>query len=766
MELIERISPKAIAYLNEMSYSTFKTYSISCKNEDERKIKFDMMKSYCKANIKAKYEVKKIYSYTEITPNLVGGRLYSGLSVQSLQKDIRALLFRDSTTDIDMKNAHPVILKYICNENNIVCPNLSYYCANREKCIANVGEDGKTSFLKALNDTKTNKKITDSFFKAFDKECKMIQRTLASLECYKHIVDTVPIAKYHNYNGSAINRILCVYENNILQSVIHVCNARNIEPCALMFDGLLVYGNHYENRELLTEIEMHAESKFVGLGMQFAYKQHSDLIQIPEDFVPAEVSNVVEGRLYAATDLDASKLVYPLIKDQVVFCKNVLYLYQDHMWISDETAILNLLMKQVMDLQIWMKTDKEDRPFSHNVKSARNIVTAVICIVQSTPDNNWLKRSQTSSLGKLLFTNGYYDAPAKKFMTFDDLSYDKSIVFWGRIHHDFEAFDVEYLDDIQHRFFYQTLGTEAGDFLTLQLARGLMGDMVKQVIFGLGGTNTGKTVLTTALTNSLGDYFGSFNAENLAYSTSSCDEAQKLRFALLLRHKRIIVSNEMKSTVEINGNMIKKIASGGDVLIGRQHCQAEEEFILQPLSIVLANDLPKIKPYDDAVDARMRVISYTKQYVEDPSNEFELKRDDAIFAEMKTLRFQQHFLGLLVREYLLMQENGVKATPACVLQAKQDWVENCAGIIADFASNFEITDNAQDFITTNDIQDYIKTNGVGVSMKKFGMEMKQYCTIRKLKNVESKVKKIGGKCVQVWTGIKRSVEDGENEEVM
>ena len=48
----------------------------------------------------------------------------------------------------------------------------------------------------------------------------------------------------------------------------------------------------------------------------------------------------------------------------------------------------------------------------------------------------------------------------------------------------------------------------------------------------------------------------------------------------------------------------------------------------------------------------------------------------------------------------------------------------------------------------------------------FGCDMKQYCTIRKLKNVESIRKKIGGKCVQVWTGFKRSVQDGGDEEVM
>ena len=52
---------------------------------------------------------------------------------------------------------------------------------------------------------------------------------------------------------------------------------------------------------------------------------------------------------------------------------------------------------------------------------------------------------------------------------------------------------------------------------------------------------------------------GSFNAKNLAYKNTSQDETQIMRWALLLRHKRVIFSNEVKSTVELNGNMIEKI---------------------------------------------------------------------------------------------------------------------------------------------------------------------------------------------------------------
>jgi hypothetical protein len=284
MELIERIPLEEINFLNEMDLKTFKLYTTNCKNEDERKIKFDIMKSFCQTNIKTRGETKRVYSYTQSTPLEVGGRLYCGNSIQGLPKDIRGLLLRNVSTDADMRNAHPVILKYLCTINKIPCPNLSWYIDHRDEVLTRFGEDGKTAFLKAVNDDKLNKKISDPFFKDFDKESKQIQKIITGLQCYKHIVDSVPPVRTYNWLGSAINRILCVFENKILQEVIHICNQQQIEICSLMFDGLMMYGNHYNNTDLLLAIETQVNSVFEGLNMKFAYKGHSNVIQIPADF--------------------------------------------------------------------------------------------------------------------------------------------------------------------------------------------------------------------------------------------------------------------------------------------------------------------------------------------------------------------------------------------------------------------------------------------------------------------------------------------------
>ena len=286
MELIERHDLKKIHYLNSITFAQFKDWcGNKCKNEEDRKVQYKMLKDFCKTVIKTRGETKRIYSYSLLTPLTTGGRLYSGGSIQGLKSIFRGFLMT-GTTDIDMKNCHPVLLRYICAKHGFPCPNLEYYINNRDEVLAQFAnkDEGKTLFLKSVNDDKRNNRISNKFFKAFDREMKDLQLNISSLECYADIKQSVPQEKKYNWNGSAINRILCSYENHVLQSCISALNKKNIEICALMFDGVMPYGNYYDNSELLEYITAEVEKDFEGLNMKWDYKPHNDTIVLPEEF--------------------------------------------------------------------------------------------------------------------------------------------------------------------------------------------------------------------------------------------------------------------------------------------------------------------------------------------------------------------------------------------------------------------------------------------------------------------------------------------------
>lgn len=427
--------------------------------------------------------------------------------------------------------------------------------------------------------------------------------------------------------------------------------------------------------------------------------------------------------------------------------------------ITAHTNYLHIMVKDESHNKDWYRS--ENRSYGNTSTLLDKIVTFMKTL---NVNNDWLKQSQSSSLGKILFENGYYDFKTKLI---NDV-FNPEFVFFGKIHHSFTPFDdddMEYIQSIKQRLFYDSMGKEVGDYFILNLARGLSGECMKRILFAIGDTNCGKGVITTATSLSIGDYFGSFNAESLAHRESSQDEAQIMRWVLLLRYKRIIISNEMKSGITLNGNFIKKICSGGDTLIGRTHCKEETEFNTHFLPIILDNDMNKITPYDNATNDRVRCLIFPKQFVDtEPQNQFELKMDLNIKEELKTLRFQKCFVGMLIYAHLKYCDNDKKEQePDDVRNSKKDLVESTTDInwITGFLRDYEITNNVDDYIVSSSIELWIKDKQLNISMVKFSRDIKKYNTIKKLDNVNNIYKKIGKKTIRCWVGIKQIDDEVE-----
>lgn len=303
MELTERLPLKPIQWLSQLSYTDFTTV---CLNKDKEytaedcKQKYSLLQHFCKTNLQTGGITKRIYSYS----TEVSGRLFSGGSLQGMPCKIRGLLMNNGRgTDIDMTNAHCVILRYICKLHNIPCPQLEYYINNREECLMMFETRliGKNMFLKSLNkDGRTRSTDLPSQYKKYDNEIKEIQKQIIKIKIYDDIVNSVPETKKYNKTGSAMNRILCYYENIILQHAINIITTKSIEIAVLMFDGLMVYGNYYKDKNLLEDISEYVEKHMIGLNMKWDYKEHNTELCVPDDFVFVEQSssNIKPERMF------------------------------------------------------------------------------------------------------------------------------------------------------------------------------------------------------------------------------------------------------------------------------------------------------------------------------------------------------------------------------------------------------------------------------------------------------------------------------------
>ena len=135
---------------------------------------------------------------------------------------------------------------------------------------------------------------------------------------------------------------------------------------------------------------------------------------------------------------------------------------------------------------------------------------------------------------------------------------------------------------------------------------------------------------------------------------------------------------------------------------------------------------------------------------------------------MKSDKFKDAFSFIIIDAYLQFCKDGKKEyVPEAVKNCKIDWVgegaENTS--INNFLGEFVITDNEEDFIRSSEIDLWLKEAKLNISINKFALDFKKYCSIKKHINVVSKNKKLNGKCLKVWTGIKKMTNDDDDEEM-
>lgn len=290
MEFIERTNLLASYWLMSQPKPFLVEILKRRKGKDTVEGKYNRLMNFLKDVVKGNGTVVRTYTYSFTTVPDWGGRLYSGTGIQGQPREIRGLLMRD-TTDIDMKNAHPVILKYLCHHNEILCPNLDGYVRNREQILSSFPnrDTAKELFLTAMNDNKLyRREHTNKTFKRFDEEMKDIQTAFYNMEKYVDIRKSIPADKAQNPQGSMLNRILCSWENEILQIALDVAKNADLEIAVPMFDGFMVYGNHYDNTELLTTLTTACNEAFPGLEIEWTFKGHCMELDVPEDFVIPE----------------------------------------------------------------------------------------------------------------------------------------------------------------------------------------------------------------------------------------------------------------------------------------------------------------------------------------------------------------------------------------------------------------------------------------------------------------------------------------------
>ena len=120
---------------------------------------------------------------------------------------------------------------------------------------------------------------------------------------------------------------------------------------------------------------------------------------------------------------------------------------------------------------------------------------------------------------------------------------------------------------------------------------------------------------------------------------------------------------------------------------------------------------------------------------------------------------------LFIKTYLEFKQNGsVDVDPPAVLAAKENWIGFAEDIcfVGRFLCDFEITDQEEDFIKSSEISEWITQQVLGITVQKFTNELKKHCILNSFSKVQSKMKKINGRAVKAWFGVKRLHDTGSS----
>lgn len=781
MEFYERFNEEqliAFHYVKTMSIKQLKDVGVfeNSKNEEDRKAYHKYIKHYCDGVIRANGEVKRLYKFTgSLGWGINGegsGRLFCGNSIQGIQRDIRGLFLKGFTTDIDMKNAHPVLLRYICNINNVPCPHLEYYINHRDDILAqfNSKEEGKKLFLKATNYDKINKKEKNLIFKDYDKEMKTIQTNITGLEKYKDIIAEVPETKHHNWSGSAINRILCYYENKVLQVMINELNRMNIEIMTPMFDGLVLYGI-YDNT-LLRSLEQKINTEFPNMNMELTIKEHSTRIIVPEDFEIPKKRDEIEMNI-AGDDNEATDILFDAIKKELISYKSRLFFKKENIWIDIIETIDANILRFIMNSKIYYGYDEEkEKPitYAQNVGTAKRLREALYAKIRiDNEDCDLYYKFHSTTKGKICFKDGVLDFPSQSFTLWENIE-PNTIYSTMMINRNFGEYfnnpNTEIIQDIKTKIYENLYGDKTNTALHF-LSRAIAGHNEDKV-WGtyLGNRNCGKSLEYDLEKAGFGDYVGSFELSNMLYSRKTAGmenlDSRRLYWTMDFEWLRLAVSQEIpddKSGLIINGKILKKLSGGGDEMTARRNYDRFDIKFHTQATLFMKGNNQVITDTPDCNETKVQFSSLTQfksqQEIDemktqpDIFTEEEMKRykvkDDTIKDKCKTLDYANAVVYLIFQNY--------KSYPVHI---ENDIEIQGNNLLMNIYEKFIITNNKEDVLTI----EYVNSSLCDFDKGKIKLELQNLGVLKK--------KATGGpnKNKTCFFGIKDKPTDRQDADVL
>ncbi len=276
------------------------------------------------AVIISKYLKKSKRGRVAVSYKQNGGRgrfcAMGSLSLQTIPREIRHTIARDFYLDLDMVNAHPVILQWLCRSNGFVCEYLSEYISDRETLLKQVIIDGKVA------DRDKAKQIYLALTNGGEKDFKAISEPSKHLVGYKDEMvrlhglfakqdpkafdkvrkKRIKGGKDYNHEASYMNTLLCDAENDLLMEIWVYMDKP--DDAVLCFDGIMLRKRDYLDHDVPYDVEgcMLALKDRFGIDMKLKIKTMDEHLDLSDCDIEKYVDN---GKVKVLNDAQVEELM-------------------------------------------------------------------------------------------------------------------------------------------------------------------------------------------------------------------------------------------------------------------------------------------------------------------------------------------------------------------------------------------------------------------------------------------------------------------------
>jgi hypothetical protein len=657
-----------------------------------------------------------------------------------MPKILRTTLARDQYWDLDLCNAHPSMLLDLTVRWGLECPGLRAYVEGRDACLKgfNNRDVGKTAVLVLINGGKPRSPTDPTgWWNLFESDVKAIHRYVAqhSFDLFKKYFDH---AKEKNVIGSVMACLLDDYENTVLMEALKFLESRALshDHVVLVFDGFMLPKKGVTvEEEFLEELNQWCRSH-VGLPhIKWAVKpmaQGLDLTRFKPDLNLAIETKVTK----VGSDQEAAMAVLEKLDSHLVNCGGTIWAYNKGVWSSEESDIKGLLTMTSIDLDI---RDLKGAPISWCFGKNENVIKRCLDLIRNMDqyrNDRFVDQVMEQSRGKIYFLNGHFDlSRADRLDRCTPIlqSLDHVAMTFVRIQRLCPNLDQVVGSSRLDKALVDTFGSlERLTNWQQHVARAMGGHYEdKAWVVDCGPRNCGKGVLMELVKATFGNYVRETSGNNLIMeSKHTHEDAKKYMFLRDLMSARIVFTSELKygPEVKLDGNLIKKLASGGDKIEVRGIYEKPVQMTAQFRMFMTLNDMPDVSPPDalmtmtrfDHQSQFIAVEEYNRLVSEKSLLAYHKVGDPKIKGFMSTAEAYDVFFFSTIQCYTARAVVNISEIAENTLDARMDQGDSEAMMSNDFMAD------DKNGITYDQMKEYWEANiGIKVmTFKKFKEEIK------------------------------------------